>query len=253
MTYFLNHCSPSSAISHVLLLRTQCPSRGCVVFCKEVGRISLEILETFPSVQHKLREWWRQAVMQTHASLLSQSCSHEPGGSSCLHTCSSLWHSLTIIRSHSARRMGSDSLSNTIISLKICCWVPQLCPTLWTQHSWWGVQPHRLQHAWLPCPLPSAGACSNSCPLSRWCHPTISSFIIPLLLLPSIFPSIRVFSNETVLHIRWPKYWIFSFNTSPSNEHPGLISFMIDWLNLLAVQGTLKSLIQHHSSKISVL
>ena len=75
----------------------------------------------------------------------------------------------------------------------------------------------------------------------------------PLLLLPSIFPSIRVFSNESALHIRWPKYWSFSFNISPSNEHPGLISFRMDWLDLLAVQGTLKSLLQHHSSKASIL
>ena len=75
----------------------------------------------------------------------------------------------------------------------------------------------------------------------------------PLLLLPSIFPSIRVFSNESALHIRWPKYWSFSFNISPSNEHPGLISFRLDWLDLLAVPGTLKSLFQHHSSKASIL
>ena len=75
----------------------------------------------------------------------------------------------------------------------------------------------------------------------------------PLLLLPSIFPSIRLFSNETVLCIRWPKYWSFSFNISPSNEHPGLISLRMNWLNLLAVQGTLKSLLQHHSSKASIL
>ena len=75
----------------------------------------------------------------------------------------------------------------------------------------------------------------------------------PLLLLPSIFPSIRVFSNESRLHIRWPKYWSFSFNISPSNEHPGLISFRIDWLDLLTVEGTLKSLLQHHSSKASIL
>ena len=73
------------------------------------------------------------------------------------------------------------------------------------------------------------------------------------LLPPSIFPSIRVFSNELVVHIRWPKYWSFSFSISPSNEHPGLISFRMDWLDLLAVQGTLKSLLQHHSSKTSVL
>ena len=75
----------------------------------------------------------------------------------------------------------------------------------------------------------------------------------PLLLLPSIFPSIRVSSNESVLHIRWPKYWSFSFNISPCNEHPGLISFRMDWLDLLAVQGALKSLLQHHSSKASIL
>ena len=75
----------------------------------------------------------------------------------------------------------------------------------------------------------------------------------PLLLLPSIFPSIRVFSNESALHIRWPKYWSFSFKISPTNEHPGLISFRMDWLDLLAVQGILKSLLQHHSSKASIL
>ena len=75
----------------------------------------------------------------------------------------------------------------------------------------------------------------------------------PLLLLPSIFPNIRVFSNESVLYIRWPKYWSFSFSISPSNEYSGLISFRIDWLDLLAVQGTLKSLLQHHSSKASIL
>ena len=78
-------------------------------------------------------------------------------------------------------------------------------------------------------------------------------FCHPLLLLPSIFPSIRVFSNESALCIRWPKYWSFSFNIRPSNEHPGLISFRMDWLDVLAVQGTLKSLIQHHSSKASIL
>ena len=75
----------------------------------------------------------------------------------------------------------------------------------------------------------------------------------PILLLPSIFPSIRVFSNESALRIRWPKYWSFSFNISPSSEHPGLISFRMDWLYLLTVQGTLKSLLQHHSSKASIL
>ena len=75
----------------------------------------------------------------------------------------------------------------------------------------------------------------------------------PLLLLPPVLPSIRVFSNESTLHMRWPKYWNFSFSISPSNEHPGPVSFRMDWLDLLAVQGTLKSLLQHHSSKASIL
>ena len=75
----------------------------------------------------------------------------------------------------------------------------------------------------------------------------------PLLLLPSIFPNIRVFSNDSALHIRWPRYWSFSFNISPSNEHPGLISFRMDWLDLLTVQRTLNSLLQHHSSKASII
>ena len=98
------------------------------------------------------------------------------------------------------------------------------------------LQPHELPHARLPCPSPTPGVYPNPRPLSQWCHPTISS-CHPLLLLPSIFPSIRVFSNESALHIRWPKYQSFSFNISPSNEHPGLIFFRMDWLDLLAVQG----------------
>ena len=112
--------------------------------------------------------------------------------------------------------------------------------------------PHGLQHARLPCPSPILRACSNSWPSSGWCHPTIPSSC-PLLLLPSVFLSVRGFSNKVALRIRWPKYWSFSFSTSPSNEHSGLISFKIDWFDLLAVQGTLKSLLQHHSSKASVL
>ena len=188
--------------------------------------------------------------------------------------------------------------------------------------------PHRLQHTRLPYPSPPPRACSNSCLLSHWCHPTISSsvstsppaFILsqhqylfqrvsslhqfssvqslsrvrlfvtwwieacqaslsitnsrsslklmsiksvmpcshliichPFLLLPPIPPSIRVFSNESILRMRWPKYWSFSFSIIPSKEIPGLISFRMDWLEFLAVQGTLKSLLQHHSSKASIL
>ena len=88
--------------------------------------------------------------------------------------------------------------------------------------------------------------------IDQWCHPTISS-CLSLIILPSIFPGIRIFSNESVLHIRWPKYWSYSFSISPSNECSGLISFRMDWLNLLAVQGALKSLVHHHSSKASIM
>ena len=109
--------------------------------------------------------------------------------------------------------------------------------------------PHGLQHTVSPSP----GACSNSCPLSQWYHLTISSSATSLLLLPSIFPSIRVFSNELALDISWPKYWGFSFSISPSSDYSGLISFRIDWLDLLAVQGTLKCPLQHQSSKASIL
>ena len=103
----------------------------------------------------------------------------------------------------------------------------------------------------LPSPVP--GVHSNSCPSSRWCHLAISCSVVPFSSCPQIPPSIRVFSNESTLRMRWPKYWSFSFSISPSNEHPGLISFRMDWLDLLAVQGTLKSLLQHHSSKASIL
>ena len=109
--------------------------------------------------------------------------------------------------------------------------------------------PRGLQHARLPCPSPFPRACSNSCLLIRWCH----LILCHPLLLPSVFPSIRVFFNELVLRIRWPKYWSFSFSISPSKEYSGLILFRIDWLDLFAVQVTLKSLLQHHSSKASIL
>ena len=115
------------------------------------------------------------------------------------------------------------------------------------------LQLHGQQYARLPCPSLSPRVCSNSCPLSQWCHPTISSSVTPLLLLPSVFPSIRIFSNGSTLHIRWPKYWSFSFSIRLSDVCSGLISFRIDWFDLLAVQGTLKSLLQHHSLKASVL
>ena len=113
--------------------------------------------------------------------------------------------------------------------------------------------PHGLQHVRLPCPIQTPRAYSNSCPLSWWCPSYHLILCHPLLFLASSFPSIRVFSNEIVLHIRWPKNRSFSFSIHPSNEYSGLISFRMDWLDLLAVQGTLKSLFQHHSSKASIL
>ena len=119
----------------------------------------------------------------------------------------------------------------------ICCWVKSFEDVTGNKvclskkfnsvqplsHVW--LRPHGLQHARLPCPSPAPGACSNSCPWIWWCHPTISFSVI----LPSIFPSIRVFSDESALPIRWTKYWSFSFIISPSNEYTGLISFRTDW------------------------
>ena len=98
--------------------------------------------------------------------------------------------------------------------------------------SW---RPHESQHARLPYPSQTPGVYSNSCPLSRWCHPAISSSVIPFSSCPESLPA-----SESTLRMRWPKYWSFSFSISPSNEHPGLISFRMDWLDLHAVQGTLK-------------
>jgi len=108
--------------------------------------------------------------------------------------------------------------------------------------------PHESQHARPPCPSPSPGVHSNSCPSSWWCHPANLIFCHPLLLLPPIPPSIRAFSNESTLRMRWPNYWSFSFSIIPSKEHPGLISFRMDWLDLLAVQGTLKRALSSHSN-----
>ena len=112
--------------------------------------------------------------------------------------------------------------------------------------------PHGLQHVELPCPSLSPRVCSNSS-IELMMPSNHLILCRPLLLLPSTFPSIRVFSTESALHIRWPKYWSFSFKISPSNEHLGPVSPRIDWLDPFAVQGTLKSLLQHHSSKASIL
>ena len=115
--------------------------------------------------------------------------------------------------------------------------------------------PMNCSIARLPCPSPAPRVYSDSCPLNRWCHPTISSFVIPFSSCLQSFPASRSFQMSQLFTSKylWPKYWSFSFNISPSNEHSGLISFRMDWLDLVAVQGTLKSLLQHHSSKASIL
>ena len=115
------------------------------------------------------------------------------------------------------------------------------------------LRPHGLQHARPPCPITNFWSLLKLMSIELVMPSNHCILCGPLLLLPSIFPSIRVFSNESALQIRWPKYWSFSFSISPSKEHQGLISFRMDWLDLLAVQRTLKSLLQHHSSKASIL
>ena len=115
------------------------------------------------------------------------------------------------------------------------------------------LRPHESQHARPPCPSPNSRSSLKLMSIQLVIPPSHLILCHPLLLLPPIPPSIRVFSSESTLHMRWPKYWSFSFSISPSNEHPGLISFRVDWLDLLAVLGTLKSLFQHHSSKAPIL
>ena len=122
--------------------------------------------------------------------------------------------------------------------------VGQSCPTL--------CNPMNCSTPGLPVHHQLPESTQTQHPSSRWCHPTISSSVVPFSSCPKSLPA-SVFSNESTLCMRWPKYWGFSFSISPSNEHPGLISFRMDWLDLLAVQGTLKSLLQHHSSKASIL
>ena len=121
--------------------------------------------------------------------------------------------------------------------------IAQSCPTLWT---------HGLQQVWLPWPSPTNRAYSNSCPSGRWCHSTISSLVIPFSSCLQSFPAPGSFPMSQIA-IRWPKYWSFSFSIRPANEYSGLISLRMDWLDLLAVQGTLKSLLQHRSSKAAIL
>ena len=124
-----------------------------------------------------------------------------------------------------------------------------ICASVQSLSCVWLFVTHELEHPRSPCPSPTPGVHPNPRPLSRWYHPTISSSVVPFSSCPQSFPASGSFQMSQLFTIRWPKYWNFSFSISPSNEHPGLISFMMDWLDLLAVQGTLKSLFQHHRSK----
>ena len=147
-----------------------------------------------------------------------------------------------VLESMGSQRVGHDWATNTFT------FNVQFSRSVVSNSLW----PHGLQHTRLPCPSPISRACSNSCPLNQWCHPTISSFVNPFSPFP-VFPSIKVFSNELALCIKWPKYWNFSFSISPSNKYSGLISLRIDWFYLLAVQGAVKSLLQHYNLKASIL
>ena len=157
-----------------------------------------------------------------------------------------LWY-ITCIINVEAWRWWWDINMSSIIS-----YVPSLS-LLFFSHSVMSdsLPCHRQQHIRLPCPSPYDRVCPSSRPLVDDDQSSLP--LLFLLLLSSVFHSIRVFSNELVLHIKWPKYWSFSFSISPSNEYSGLISFRIDWFDLLAVQWALKNLLQHHSSKASTL
>ena len=141
--------------------------------------------------------------------------------------------------------MTLDKLFNPLV------WVSSSLSSIQFSHSVVSdsLQPHESQHARPPCPSPTPGAHSNSCPSSRWCHPAISSSVVSFSSCPQSLTASGSFPMSQ-LCMRWPKYWSFSFSISPSKEHPGLISFRMDWLDLLAVQGTLQSLLQCHSSSV---
>ena len=163
-----------------------------------------------------------------------------------LHACFQEWMFYSTLRYRKRRFRGRMKAAELMFAV---CFQPLLFSHSVVSDSLW---PHGLQRARLPCPSPSPGVCSlTSIELEMSSNHLI--LCCPFFLLASIFPNIRFFSNELALHIRWPKYWNFSFSISPFNEYSGLISFRIDLLDLLAVQGTLKSLLQQHSSKASIL
>ena len=137
------------------------------------------------------------------------------------------------------------------IVVLMCCLLFSSVQSL--SHVWLFATPWTASPTRPPCSSPTAGAYPNSCPTSWWCHPTISSSVVPFSSYFQSFPASESFQISQLYRIRWPTYWSFSFNISPSNKYSGLIFFRMDWLDLLAVQGTFKSLLQHHSSKASIL
>ena len=153
------------------------------------------------------------------------------------------WENLGALGGKKYNRKSKDMSKNIRFSSS-CCSVAQSCPTPCDSMDC-STPGFPVLHHLLKLAQTHVHRVGDAIQHLVLCH--------PLLLLPSVFPSIRVYSSESVLHIKWPKYWSFSFSISPSNEYSGLISFRIDWLDLLAVQGTLKSLLQHHSSKASIL
>ena len=157
---------------------------------------------------------------------------------------------------HSSLNLKVCMVPKSVISILLCCFQwhvynssVQFSHSVMSYSLW----PHEPQHARPPCPSPTPGVHSNPCPSSQWCHPTISSSVIPFSSCPQSFPASGSFQMSQLFASSAQKYWSFSFNISPSNEHPEPISFRMDWLDLLAVQGTFKSLLQHHSSKASIL
>ena len=154
------------------------------------------------------------------------------------HSTSSIWQNQWELNSNMPNERFLSSTQDILWKLKI----PKPFGSVQFSHSvvFNSLQPHESQHTWPPCPSSTRRVHWNSRPSSRWCHPAITSSVVPFSSCP--LPA-SVFSNESTLRMRWPKYWSFSFSIIPSKEHPGLISFKMDWLDLLAVQGTLKSLL----------
>ena len=210
----------------------------------------------------KYSNTWLGAEGKGDSILLGQTCLQwsfpqaEFGGWRKAEDCNPNALSLTVLTEKS-----KNSLNPWTIFVSICCmpleWfletlscmvIIQFSRSVVSDSLW----PHALPHAQASLSITNSQSSTKLTSLSQWCHPAISFSVIPFSSCPQSLPA-SVFSNESVLRIRWPKYWSFSFSISPFKEHPGLISFRMDWLDLLSVQGTLKSLLQHHSSKASVL